>query len=348
MAYAHGSLYATYPPRGSLQYPVSDDRTNKIVALSAADGHSVWEFREDARYQAIPIAAEQPPFWSVIKHLFVADGRIYFLNDSLGRVRVLNAGTGALEWSMNATNVRSMALFNRQLVLLREHQIATYRPIERLYFPEFAVGEGYSVRLTLNNSHGHPVPASIIFTSPSGGEVQFPDSQGVVKRASLVVPPFSSATLLVPDDRQPARAGWVQVESPLPLTGNLIYRYAPGGNVVSEVGVGDARPSDFANVKVSHEDGWSTAVAIAVPGDQEANVAVQLLDTEGNELASNQFTLGSQGQSARFFFELFPPGLNLDALEGTLIIRTDQPLIVTAIRTMDGTPRSSFPVGLKR
>ncbi len=348
MAYANGRIYTSYPPTGFQGQPVPGGTANTVIALNASSGSPVWEFREDASYPPQIDVGPPRPYWSVIANLFVADGRVYFFNETLGRVRTLDAVTGSLEWSMKSPSVRSMALWNRQLVLKLNDRVEIYRPAHQLYLAEFAAGEGYSTRLTVNNSHNESVVAPIIFNSTSGEELQFSDAQGTPGPAYLSVLPFSSASLVITDDGQPVKTGWVTIDSRLPLTASLIYQYAPGGLVLNEVGVGESRPTDFANVKVSHGGGFSTAIALAVPGDEEAHVFVQLLDTEGNELVKSEFSLGSRHQMAKFFNELLHPDLSFNAFEGTLVLRADQPLIVTALRTKNGTPISSFPVGYKR
>jgi len=349
MAYANRRIYTAYPPAGFQGQPVPGGTANTVTALDASSGNPIWEFREDASYPPQMFVGPPSPYWSVLANLFVADGRVYFLNESLSRVRTLDAATGSLEWTMKVSpDVTSMALWNRQLVLLRGDCIEMYRPVRRLYLAEFAAGEGYSIRLTVNNSHEQPVNASIVFNSTSGEEIRFLDNQGTPARANLSVLPFSSASLVIPDDGQAARTGWVQIDSDLPLTANLVYQYAPGGILRNEVGVGESQPTDFANVKVTHGSGFSTAIALAVPGDEEAHVSVQLLDAEGKELIQNEWTLGSHHQIAKFFNELLHPDLSFSLFDGTLVIRAEQPLIVTALRTKDGTPISSFPVGFKR
>jgi outer membrane protein assembly factor BamB len=348
LAYAQGRVFATFPPPGQHGMPVPEGTANTIVALQAHSGSPIWRFREEADYPP-PLPVTPSPYWSVISDLFVAGGRVYFFNQSLGRARTLNADSGALEWNMRVgPGVQSMKLSDRELVLLYAERIEMYGPAERLYLAEFAEGEGYSIHLTVNNSHQEPVNASIVFRSTSGDETSFTDVAGMPLQTGLSVPPLSSATLIIPDVSQPVQTGWVQIDSAAPLTASLIYQYAPGGILKNEVGVADSLPTDFVNVKVSHGNGFSTAVALAVPGDQEALISVQLLDAEGDELAENDFSLGSQEQMAKFFHELLHPDLSFNAFEGTLVIRADQPIIVTALRTKDGTPISSFPVGRKR
>ncbi len=352
MAYANGRLFATYPPQGwALGTPPPEGLYHPVIALDGRSGSLLWELKEEVSY---PSYYPGPPssYWLRIRSLFVADGRVFFFNDSKSHVRALDAATGKLEWSMEVPGyVNTMTVRERQLLLFRNTSETTsvefYAPRNELYMAEFAYGQGYSVELTVNNPGDQELGAVVTLYSASGEEVKIPDSQGGSLSAYLSIPAYSSKTLALPDDGQPVRTGWAVIRSPLPCTASLVYRYAPPGGTFNEVGVGASLPTDFANVKVTHGAGFSTAVALAVPGNEDAHVYVQLLDGDGKELVHNDLVLGSHKQIAKFFNELLYQDLSFSTFDGTIIIRSNQPIVVTALRTRDGTPVSSFPVGVK-
>jgi len=348
IAYAGGRLYATYPPLGWIGASVPPEGLyHAVIALDGRSGSLLWELKEEVSY---PPYGPGPPsaYWPTIRSLFVADGRVFFLNSSQSHVRSLDAATGRLQWSMKVPfSVEQITVRERQLILSRGNSVEFYAPRNELYMAEFAYGQGYSVELTVNNPGDQALGAVLTLYSTSGEEVKIPDSQGGSLSAYLSMPPYSSKTLALPDDGQPVRTGWAVIRSPLPCTASLVYRYAPPGGTFNEVGVGASLPTDFANVKVTHGAGFSTAVALAVPGNEDAHVYVQLLDGDGKELVHNDLVLGSHKQIAKFFNELLHQDLSFSTFDGTIIIRSNQPIVVTALRTRDGTPVSSFPVGVK-
>ena len=171
-----------------------------------------------------------------------------------------------------------------------------------------------------------------------------PGNEGNTNLVDVPLPPLSSATIVIPDTGETLQSGWATVEAPLPVTANLVYQYA-SANGLREVGIADSPPTDFAQVKISHGDGFSTAVALVVLSNRRAVITYRLLDEQGEELAVSGYAMEAHEQTAKFFNELFYPLLDPDAFEGTLVISSDQPISVTALRTKDGTPLSAVPVG---
>jgi len=346
IAWAKGLLYVTYPGPGWAGDGSHPD--THVVALGGESGTLLWDFAEEADYGPPPIGGfpSGPPLGSVITDFFIVDGTLYFYNSSLHRIRAVDAATGSLVWS-EAAESSAIVVSNSQLALLRPDYIQMYLPAHRLYLPQFAFGDGYSLRVTVNNPHDVPLTAYVAFYNSSGDQVPLPGNEGNANRVDVPLPPLSSATILLPDTGETLQSGWALVEAPLPVTANLVYQYTSSSNGLREVGIADSPPTDFAQVKISQGAGFSTAIALVVLSNRRAVISYRLLDEQGEELAVSGYAMEAHEQTAKFFNELFYPLLDPDAFEGTLVISADQPISVTALRTMDGTPLSAVPVGRK-
>ena len=121
--------------------------------------------------------------------------------------------------------------------------------------------------------------------------------------------------------------------------------------VLFEAGVGDAQPTGMASLFVSSRSGstngrLSTAVAFANPMDERAIVYLRFrFEPVQSEDLYTSVTLEPGQHLAEFIDELFPELANLDTV-GTLTIWSEVPVVLTALRTLNGYPMSSYPVGI--
>ncbi|MEE8586356.1 MAG: hypothetical protein V3T83_16035, partial [Acidobacteriota bacterium] len=92
----------------------------------------------------------------------------------------------------------------------------------------------------------------------------------------------------------------------------------------------------------------STGLAIANPAGEAATITLTLKDSNGDEVAQLVVPSFQPGaQLAQFIQELFPDQVG-NSFEGSLLIQSDIPLIITALRTGGGFQLSSFEVGQAR
>ena len=71
---------------------------------------------------------------------------------------------------------------------------------------------------------------------------------------------------------------------------------------------------------------------------------MRLLNQAGTEFSDKDIFLAAGAQIAQFLQELFPVEVG-DDFQGTVVISSDIPVVVTALRTQSGLQMSSIPVG---
>ncbi|MFZ0428931.1 MAG: hypothetical protein WAO20_12510, partial [Acidobacteriota bacterium] len=152
-------------------------------------------------------------------------------------------------------------------------------------------------------------------------------------------------------DSDPLVTGWARATATEPIRGTAVFQVRDQTDALFEAGVGDApatgrailfasRPSSIPSVA------FSTGIALANPSESRAHIEITFqrrLPDPGVFTAIVNLEPGEH--TARFLEELFeeeaPPGS-----EGTLIIESEIPVVVTALRTANGYPMSSYPVGI--
>ncbi len=162
----------------------------------------------------------------------------------------------------------------------------------------------------------------------------------------LTVPPNSVRAFRTGADSTPPVAGYASVVTNVPTSGVGIFQIVNAdGSIVSEAGVEStaARHRVLSTVTRDGAIGLDSGVAVANVGERAATAVAQLLDTNGDTVANNTnfFALGPGEHRAAFLGDIFP-GLPAD-FEGTLLIISDTPLAVVALRTVQGLVQSSLP-----
>jgi outer membrane protein assembly factor BamB len=311
---------------------------NHVAAYSAETGELLWEYADPTPGTVTT---------SVVDHPVIANNVVYYYNRTTGRLRALDAFSGTLIWSIHEPGVRAVAAADQSLYLLLGNSLRVYTPVHEIYMAEVGSGGGITTLVTLNNMSSEPATATAFFLDEEGDALSLPIAglTGDRSEVSLNIPPFSAAAIQVLE-RPQFTGGWVGVISDQPLRGTSIFQSRMGGEVVSEVGVGDSPATGFANVYVTQADGFGTALAFANPSNENAFLTFRLLNPAGTEVAViDNLELASLAQRARFFDELFAPGAVPAGFSGTLVMESDVPVSVTAIRTKNGSFISSYPVG---
>jgi outer membrane protein assembly factor BamB len=334
VALAHGRLFATWR--------VVVDPFWKMLARQADTGDPLWERTKPAPVSLFPIFDTSAGHFPV-----VANNLLCFYNRRDQRVRVLDAFTGTLLWSMRKPGVRAMAAADGRLLLLFARRVEVYSPSNEIHLPQVAGGAGLSTLLTLGNPSPRPAAATVFFLDGDGSALLLPvdGADGDVSEVSLTIPAESAAAVRVAEGGG-LRTGWARVVSDLPLRGTAVFQARSSGEVEREVAVADAPATGWANVRVDSREDFGTALAVVNVADEPAGLRLRLLDEEGNVAAEGERELPPGAHLARFVGELFDdPGLDLVDFEGTLVLESDMPVSVTALRTRRGAFVSSHPVG---
>jgi len=289
------------------------------------------------------------PVWTItepdegISSAFIADNAIYYYN--AGQVRVRDAATGALLWSIAKSDVRGLTGVNGELYILRDNAIDVYGPTNEIFMAQMANGLGQTTLVMLANPSSKPVEAVVDFFGEDGSPVAVPlETFGSESQVELLIPANSSVGIQTLDEGGSLISGWVRVLSDAPLRGMTDFQFTEGDEIMREAGVADALPIGSANVFINVGDGFNAGVAIANPTEQDAEVTFRLLNSSGNEVGSDTVTVGAGGHMAQFVNEVFKDEVGT-AFKGTLVIESDVPVVLTAIRTKGGVQISSYPVG---
>jgi len=321
LALAYGRLYVFRANNGSGRAAIS--------AYDADTGEAIWVVREHGEG---------------LSHAFIADNAIYYYHGNED-IRVRDAATGTLIWSIPDTRITALTAANGELVALRPNAIDIYQPTNEIFMPHMANGAGQTTLIMLSNTGSQPATADVEFFKEDGGHLSVPlRSFGTQFEVQVTIPPNSSTAVQTLDQGGNLVSGWVRVGSTVPLHGTTNFQYSEQQDIVREAGVADAVAIGAANIFVSVGGGFNAGVAMANPTEQDAEVTLRLLNNSGIEVGSQTMTLESGGHVARFINEMFTSQVG-SAFEGTLAVETDVPLAITAIRTKGGIQISSFPIG---
>jgi trimeric autotransporter adhesin len=190
------------------------------------------------------------------------------------------------------------------------------------YFPQVAVGNGYSTLFTLSNrgpakasgilrlmdSAGNPLSATGTLTD-SAGETA---SSSLGSEFALSVPAgetvfFAAAGATA---ESPVQVGWGQLESTAGvLTGNATYEYFSGSTLCASVDTLQSPLLQSATVAVENDGSRrkQLAYAIANPGNEDIAVTLTLVDPNGAVAgAPATLKLGPKQQIANYLWQDLP------------------------------------------
>ncbi len=362
------------------------DRLYAFQSDNAGDGSGVAEVRAynpDCTPGCGPGSGDL--LWSVtedspgLDHAAVANNQIWYYNSGSGRVRVRDAFSGDLLWSIERPGLRGMTLADGLVFMLvpsastpssvsgrgagSSWQVEVYKPSDQLFFAQMANGLGQSTLLALSNVGDEEISGTIRFFDTNGDPLPLP-VEGIVGDTAAV--PFSIPALgsgkIQTQGGDVLQSGWIRVDPDCPdrcpgLRGSSLFQFSDAGAVLFEAGVRQSGPTGQGVVaielrEIPTPDGGtqllSTGVAFANPTAVPANITLTLKDSAGDEVAQLVLLSFAPGaQLAQFIDELFPI-LSGDSFEGSLLIESDIPLIITALRTGGGFQLSSFEVGQAR
>lgn len=223
-------------------------------------------------------------------------------------------------------------------------------------FPHLATGDGWETEFTLVNMSTTAVDLDLYFYTTSGNPLtvtirELPTGTPITNSAFEVSLDSGASTTVVLVDTTPGqlRTGWAIIDyitTNSRIGGHATFRQKIGGRPDFEALIPMSNYEDFVFLlPVNDASGFITAMAICNPANNvTANVLMQFLDTDGNEIARRTITLTPQAQMAFSVRDYFPQAVGRF---GTLFVETDTDrLSAVGLRfnTGGGNSFSSVPI----
>jgi outer membrane protein assembly factor BamB len=330
IALAYDQLYAFYS---------NEIDEVKVAAYNPDTGEALWEVIDSSGIAGTPEFA------------VIANNRIYFYNTATGRIRVLDAFSGTLLWSIALSGVKGLSISNNWLLVLLDTEIQVYGSSNSLYFAQLADGLGLSSVIVLNNLSASAGSVDVEFYDSNGDPMEL-EIAGQTDPTSMLlnvqIPANGSISIQTLGSSLDLQTGWAKAVANVPITGTCIFQTADQGDILFEAGVADSAPTGTASLFVSRFETptfhiLSTGIAIANPFDETATVNVEFRRTLPTvTTVSSTITLGPGEHKAEFVEETFEAEAVLGS-EGTFVITSDIPVVLSTIRTQDGFQMSSYP-----
>lgn len=362
---------------------VSDPVAGTVTAISSADGTVIWTrnfstfgkpsialaydqlFVFYGDEDEVRVGAYNPDtaglIWEIVdsageagtaEYGFVANNVVYFYNTVTNRVRALDAFSGTLLWSIHEEGVRGVSVASNFLLVLTATKLDIYDFANTVYLAQIADGQGAATLITVNNLSATATDVTVSFFGEDGEPVELEvlGENGAQANVQRTIPGNGSVGIQTIGASETVVAGWATASADQPISGAAVFQYGVEGDILFEAGVLDSPLTGRANVLVSrfetaamHE--FSTGIAIANPLEETANLTITFQRISPSTLVVEEdIELQSLHHVDLFVQELFPDEAIVGS-EGTLIITSDIPVAVTALRTQGGLQMSSYPVG---
>jgi hypothetical protein len=215
------------------------------------------------------------------------------------------------------------------------------------YFPQLALGGGWSALFTFTNTGSAEASGNLILRDSRGNPFlvrgQWSDTRGTENAANpgssftFSIPPGGSISLLATaaDLSDTKKTGWAQLET----TGNSIagmatFEHAVGLKTDSMVIIPHSTPIQLGviPVDIDSSSGKQLAYAIANPGAQAISINLVLIAQDGTVVNDSvAVNLGPGGQIARYLLQ----DLRLDKFKGSLVLRGQNGQTFVAIGLLD-------------
>jgi len=214
---------------------------------------------------------------------------------------------------------------------------------QTFYFPQIADGRDsgapthWHTTIFLSNQSGALASGTVTLFQSGGSamNISFVDDLGVpaavANRITFQIPPgqtrkytsVASGDLVV---------GYAVVTSNVPIAGNAMFAHwtnPPNETLIAEAGVPAASLMSKQAIFIDTQFGFNTGVAIANPGSAAAAITLELVNRDGQVVASRTQTLGPGQHTARFVTEVFG---NMAPLAGRLQISSNTGIATMALR----------------
>jgi hypothetical protein len=192
------------------------------------------------------------------------------------------------------------------------------------FFPQVAVGNGYSTTFTLGNTGATPISGNLLLTDQQGNPFTVNSTNfGAGSSFPVSIPPGGTTFLTVnsPNANDPQKSGWATIETPGgSLGGVATFEFAAQGVMQAAAGVLPSQQMQFATIPVDNDDSQIrfTGYALANPSDQSLVVKLGIVDQDGNLVDDTiTITLGPRQQIARFLHQ----DLNRLKFRGSMVFR---------------------------
>jgi hypothetical protein len=207
--------------------------------------------------------------------------------------------------------------------------------------PQIAAGDGYATQILLVNPTGQRLSGELALTGSDGNPLELRVAGATTSRVAYVLDPNGAARVEL--DRPAGLAvGYAALRpdpgSP-PPAGAALFRFQPGGTLVTEAGVAATPATTSARIFVD-QAGGSTGLALANPSNEAAHLTFTLLDRYGGTAATVTRTLPARAHVALFVPQLFP---DLGAsYTGLLDVGSTTPIhAITLLQTENALARES-------
>ncbi len=174
------------------------------------------------------------------------------------------------------------------------------------------------------------------------------------------LPAFLATSLDTRSLQLPAFSGYAVLESNVPVTAACRFQaFELNGALISESGVGADRPRTFLVGAVQRRrpervvdlTGYESALALANPGDLPARIDISVFEAveQGDQNGTPVRRPGAvvelaPGQHMAQFLSQLVPDIAGEDFDGSIVIRSNQPIAATLIETVRGLPSSSVPL----
>jgi hypothetical protein len=187
-----------------------------------------------------------------------------------------------------------------------------------IFFPEIAVGGGWTTTFALVNTGAAAVTGNLLLYNQQGNPLLVSSLElGIDSSFPISIPPGGVMFLTVDalSIIDPSQHGWAKAEY---FSGNLsgvaTYQFASEGTVTALAGVLPTQPMQFATVPINTD--VDTAFAVANPTGQGITVALCLVDKDGKVIDDTvTIPLAAGEQIARYFSQY------LALSDGTVVLK---------------------------
>jgi hypothetical protein len=146
-------------------------------------------------------------------------------------------------------------------------------------------------------------------------------------------PPTSPSSFEAVNTEDPLTIGYLRIQADSGAaapTGAAIIGFRSNGVLVSEAGVPATAPVLSGMIPAEVTGPVNTGLAIANPGNQEAQISFFFRNANGAVVSAGSFSLGSNQQMSAFLNQ--QPFLGPDSFQGTFAFMATTPVSVTALR----------------
>ncbi len=288
------------------------------------------------------------------------------------RTLALDAFTGRLVWSKQVDGLTNSVIADGRLYLLFPEEIQIYQPAHVRQLPQFVDGLGASTLISIVNLSSAANSGTLELFDDAGAPLPIA-VEGESEPAAVIpfsLAPSESLRIRTSGTSETLSSGWVRVRSAEAVSAAATYQVMVSGGLY-EASVDAAEPTGSASLSVIRAEEFggltNTGLALVNVSDSAAEVELEFRGRAAEGPAggtARSFSVVTDGTSvpqalgvfhasltldpgqhvARFLDELFEESGQAEA-EGTVLIRSTRPIAVTALRTHDGLPVSSYPVG---